>query len=122
MTHAGDVKATDLRPGDCTADDLAEKKYTTIKVTPCDSAHYSETYATFALEDGDFPGQDEVDRLAEGGCVKRFARYVGVPAADSELDIFYLRPFESSWSQDQGVACLVTTGSQISESLKSSKR
>ena len=122
VTRTGDLSTTKLRPGDCTADDLAEKTYTTIKVTPCGSAHYFETYATFALADGDFPGQDEVDRLAEGGCVKRFARYVGVPVDDSKLHILYLRPLESSWPVDHGVACLVTTGSQITESVQFSKR
>jgi hypothetical protein len=122
VTHTGDVLATDLRPGDCTADDLAEKTYTTIQVTPCGSAHYFETYATFVLADGGFPGQDEVDRLAEGGCFRRFESYVGVPAADSKLEVLYLRPFESSWALDRGVACLVSSGSQSTDSVKGVKR
>jgi len=122
VTHSGEVSTTDLRLGDCVAENLTEKKYTSIQVTPCDTTHYFEVYATFTLDDGSFPGQDEVDRQAEVGCAKRFARYIDVPLADSKLDVVYLRPFKGSWPVDHGVACLVTTGHQLTESLKFSKR
>ena len=45
---------------------------------------------TSHLGDGTFPGQAEVDRLAEGGRVPRFEELTSVPPTiESELDVFF---------------------------------
>lgn len=120
VTKAGDVSVQSLKPGDCISKDLGEEAILTVPVVPCSDPHRQEAYASFTLPAGDFPGQDEVDRLTEGGCLKRFASYVGVPADESDLEIVYLSPWEDSWDIDRGVTCLVSTGSTSTGSLKDS--
>ncbi|KAA1398045.1 septum formation family protein [Aeromicrobium ginsengisoli] len=122
VTHSGEISSNDLRPGDCTPDDLGEKTYLEITVTPCTSPHFHEAYAEFDLAAGDFPGQAEVSRLANAGCVDRFESFVGKPYADSQLDVLFLRPVESSWTANRAVTCLVSTGSSTTGTLEGSKR
>jgi len=122
VTHAGEVASTDVRLGDCTADNLGEKTYFTVDVTPCSSLHFFEAYAEFDLDAGDFPGLAEVGRLADTGCAARFESFVGKPYARSKLEVLFLHPVESSWSRDRTVTCLVSTGSRSTGTLEGSKR
>lgn len=122
VTHRGEVASTDLRPGDCTADNLGEKTYFEVTVTPCSTAHYFEAFAEFDLDTGSFPGLTEVGRLADTGCADRFESYVGVPYADSRLEVLFLHPIESSWTLNRTVTCLVSTGSRSTGTLEGAKR
>ncbi len=85
-------------------------------------AHFFETYATFKLPEGDFPGDEKVDELAGQGCVDRFADFVGVSFDDSKLEMTYMGPLEDSWDFDRGVACLLTEEAETKGSLKGAKR
>ncbi len=122
VVDEGHVLVTSIRVGDCLVDEPSESFQLTVKVTPCSNPHREEAYANFDLGDGTFPGQAEVDRLAEGGCVSRFEDYVGVTYDESELDVFFLRPLEDSWDADSGVTCMVSDGGSSSGSLKGANR
>lgn len=119
VTTRGDVPVAELRTGDCVAKEIGEDvEMLTLEVIPCDEPHSYETYSTFVLPEGDFPGQKEVDRLAEGGCVKRFENFVGLSYDDSKLELFYMRPFAEGWAIDRGVACLLVNETRAAGSLK----
>jgi len=122
VVDGGQVLVTGIRVGDCLTKQPDTSTQLTVEVTPCSKTHRQEAYANFDLGDGDFPGQAEVDRLAEGGCFSRFEEYVGIPADESSLEVFYLRPLEESWTADPGVTCLVSEGKSGTGSLKNSKR
>lgn len=122
LTSQGKVNVTDLKAGDCVVDDLAEGEFTRVKVAPCAESHFFETYATFNLPKGDFPGDEKVDKLSGEGCLKKFAAFVGIPYDDSKVDMTYMAPVESTWDINRGVACIITEGAQTSGSLKGAKR
>lgn len=122
VTSQGKVDVTDLAAGDCVVENLAEKEFLRVEVAPCAKAHFFETYATYELEDGDFPGEEQLDQLAGQGCYDRFADFVGVSYDDSELEMSYLMPAEETWSSDRGVACLITANGESTGSLKAAKR
>jgi hypothetical protein len=117
----GDVLIGDLRQGDCLVDDIGDDvPRITVEVVPCDQPHFLEAYDDFDLPKGSWPGQAEVDRRAEGGCVKRFEAFVGENYDESDLDMIYVRPYEEGWSVDRTVTCLVTTGGDSRDSLEGS--
>jgi hypothetical protein len=123
VTQSGDVPSRDLRQGDCVADkDLVGDSIITVKVTPCDKPHFFETYATFTMPDGDYPGDADVIRFAEGGCIARYEKFVGLPFEESTLGMTYLYPLESSWSLEKDVSCMITQGSSVSETLEGANR
>lgn len=123
VTSRGDVPIDDIRAGDCLANDISEDvEMFTAELTPCSSPHYFEAYATFLLSEGDWPGQSQVDRLAEGGCIKRYEEFVGLSYGESEIEMMYLRPYEEGWAIDRGVACLLDSGRPTTGSLEGAAR
>lgn len=122
VTTRGDIPVSEIRTGDCMENDIAEEvEMMTMELIPCEEPHYFEAYATFVLPEGDFPGQKEVDRLSEGGCIKRFDDFVGVGYGESNLELLFMRPYEDGWAYDRGVACLITTETQVAGTLKDAK-
>jgi hypothetical protein len=122
VVGGGRVLVGNIRTGDCLTKEPSASTQLTVELTPCSKPHREEAFANFELGDGDFPGQTEVDRLAEAGCVQRYEDYVGVPADSTELVIAYLRPFEESWDVDPEVTCLVSDGGTSTGSLKGANR
>jgi hypothetical protein len=117
----GDVWIEDVRIGDCLARDLDEE-VTLVKLVPCAERHRLETYAIFDLPAGPFPGLDDVDRLAEGGCTQRFEEFVGLSYDDSEFDYQSVTPIEEIWEDDRAVVCLIDTGDMTTGSLENAQR
>lgn len=122
VVKGGHVLVGSIRIGDCLAKEPSSSVQITVKLTPCSGPHREEAYANFDLPDGDFPGQAEVDRLADAGCFERFEKYVGVPLDESELQVVYMRPYEDSWDVDKGVTCMVSEGKASTGSLKGANR
>jgi hypothetical protein len=122
VVDGGRVLVGSIRTGDCLAKEPSPSAQLTVELTPCTKPHREEAYATFDLGDGEFPGQAEVDRLAEDGCVQRFEEFVGVPADKTELVIAFMRPFEDSWEVDPEVTCLVSDGGSSTGSLEGANR
>ncbi|VXB27035.1 DUF4190 domain-containing protein [Aeromicrobium sp. 9AM] len=122
VVEGGHVLVGNIRTGDCLTKEPSASTQLTVELTPCSKPHREEAFANFDLGDGDFPGQPEVDRLAEAGCVQRYEDYVGVPADSTELVIAYLRPFKDSWKVDPEVTCLVSEGGTSTGSLKGANR
>jgi hypothetical protein len=105
VTGAGDVSVFQLRIGDCITSVPTGETFT-VEVTPCSNPHVGEIFEVGYLPAGPWPGADEVDRLAEGLCIKAFQPYVAASIDDSPYAVSFLQPLESSWSEDRGVVCI----------------
>lgn len=116
--QSGDVSVENLEAGDCLPQDLEERVFYTVEVVPCSEPHHLEVYATFLLDKGKFPGDRAVDRLADGGCFKRFEDYVGANLDDTDFEMHYLTPVADGWSYDRGVTCMVSAGPNSTGSVK----
>lgn len=77
----------------------------------CAAPHTYELYATFpaAAEADAYPGDAEVARQAEAGCVEAFSGFVGTAYDRSALDYVYLSPTRKTWlAGGRSVSCFVT--------------
>ncbi|MCX4627509.1 DUF4190 domain-containing protein [Streptomyces sp. NBC_01443] len=106
VTAPGSGELQDIRMGDCfnTDDKMPEgqkdaEASLSVTIVPCDQPHKGEAYAVFELEDGPFPGKDEVHSTAEEKCDSTaLADYMGAGAALPEsLEPYYSVPQASSW-------------------------
>ncbi len=76
VTARGDVSVDALVVGDCLPRAIDGRRLQrTIEVVPCSDAHRGEVYANFDLAKGPFPGNAQVQRLADGGCSKRIEHH-----------------------------------------------
>jgi hypothetical protein len=106
-----------IEVGDC-AGDLTEGEVTELDVIPCADPHGSEAYASFVMDDGDFPGAEAIEAQGIEDCGAAFEEFVGLPYEDSELFATWLTPTTESWDGgDREILCFVyddgveTTGS-----------
>ena len=104
-----DTDVFSIRVGDClnTGETLSEET-SSVPVVPCSDPHADEVFASFLIEETSFPGEDEVIRLADEGCLAEFDGFIGMPWADSEIDYWPLYPTAGSWKNgDREVLCMV---------------
>lgn len=117
---------TDARPGDCI--DLATQSGNNIETyTPreCDEDHELEVVGIVTVPDGPYPGQQELNDLADERCRSLFAGYVGIEFDDSELAMQPLLPTSEAWDEgDHEIACVVQTdtGRPLTGSVRGSRR
>jgi hypothetical protein len=99
----------DLAVGTCFDAPAGGEELTDVPVVDCGDPHVNEVYATFLLDEGEFPGDEVVAELARSGCLDRFQEWAGVAYADSRLVARYFAPTRSSWEEveDREVACYV---------------
>lgn len=97
-----------LEVGDC-IDTPDLEAIEAIHVVDCGDVHGAEVYASFQLDDGDFPGTQAVTAEAEGLCLEAFEEFVGVAYNTSELYATTVTPTEDSWDrlEDREVLCLI---------------
>jgi Septum formation len=103
----------EFRVGDCFNDSAhGTNEMGEMIVVDCGSAHDAEVFAVATLP-GDpaapYPGDDEVDRLANELCLGEFASYVGIDFFDSAWEFGYFLPTEDSWRKydDRLVVCML---------------
>ena len=119
VTARGDVSAGALVAGDCLPKMIdVQKLQRTVEVVPCSDVHWGEVYANFDLAAGPFPGNAQVQRLADGGCSKRFGPIAAEAQDPSKLEGFVLYPVAQAWALDRGVTCIVSTGTPSTGSLR----
>ncbi|MFE6841052.1 DUF4190 domain-containing protein [Streptomyces sp. NPDC057686] len=119
VTAPGTSDIRDIRTGDCfnTDDDLADydkkggaQASVSVQIVPCDQAHKGEAYAVFDLEDGPYPGRDEVSSAADEKCAGTLLTdYVGEAATlPPSLEYYHYAPDSGSWDAgDRKVTCFV---------------
>jgi hypothetical protein len=113
---ARDESVYDLRPGDCFDGGPQPRRdqdriINVVAAVSCEGSHENEVFAAFdhpAPDDVVFPGEDEVKKVAQDGCVERFAGYLGHSYDDSELQVAVIAPGVESWSDnDRAIVCIV---------------
>ncbi len=102
---AGAVSVMSLAEGDCMDEEPGTGDTYTVDLVPCGELHRSEVYATFDLAPGAWPGDDDVIRLSEGGCLDRLETMLGDAFALLPVEMYYLHPLEDYWTDDRGVVC-----------------
>ncbi|MUL43519.1 hypothetical protein FZ103_20490 [Streptomonospora sp. PA3] len=108
-----------LKVGDCLADELGSGEISEAATVECGQAHFGEVFASVMMDDGSYPGDSQVTTRAEEACTGEFESFIGVPYADSQLDMHMLYPTEQTWNElnDREILCIVydpagdTTGS-----------
>lgn len=122
ITAASDADVFSLQVGDCfSAADTAASEVTEIPVVPCGEPHDAEIYAETTLPEGDYPGDDEVLRLAEEFCVGEYEAFVGLAYEESRHASWPFTPTQDGWEVqgDRVVQCVVDTmGAEITGSLE----
>ena len=101
-------ESTWIEVGDC-FDETSGDVVSDIPTVPCTEAHDYEVYAEFDIDLAVFPGDDEVFRLADEGCLAPFATYVGLDFAGSALDYTSYVPTREGWTEydDRSVSCVL---------------
>lgn len=108
IAEAVEEQSVWIEVGDCFNETTGEV-VSDIPTVPCTDAHDYETYADFDIDLATYPGDDEVFRLADEGCLAPFGAYVGLDFASSTLDYTYYVPTESGWKNDddRNVSCVL---------------
>jgi hypothetical protein len=102
ITGRGSILLDDLKEQDCIVE-VPDHATRTVEVVPCSREHAATVYAIFRLKGRDYPGEAEVDRFAEGGCVQRWEAAFG----KTEPEYSYYQPSTSTWALgDRKVICI----------------
>lgn len=109
ITEGGSTGVLALRMGDCFDDPegFSADGFAQVETIPCDEPHDNEVAARFDIGlEGDYPGEDVVERRASLECSARFESLTGRPDGSSLLTFFPIYPLEGSWeSGDRSVIC-----------------
>ncbi|MEP6482514.1 MAG: septum formation family protein [Rhodoglobus sp.] len=115
---AHDADVFTVKVGNCVNDAAAAGEVVTVPIVDCAKPHDSEAYASIAMTDATFPGDDGVKTQSIAGCTAAFNTFVGVDYGTSKLQYTYLFPTAASWAKgDREILCLIddpaghTTGS-----------
>lgn len=108
IVDGGEIGAFRIRLGDCLTG-VGEESVESAQGVPCDEPHELEVYFAFNLNDGDFPGDNEVFRLGDERCLAVFEPFVGTSYDDSVYGFSSLVPSSESWNEldDREVLCLI---------------
>ncbi|MFD0745298.1 DUF4190 domain-containing protein [Phytohabitans flavus] len=107
LADGNDVNVQQLAPGQCLNGLREGSAIRDLPVVPCTQPHEGEVFAVFELPGGGFPGDEEVAKQAEDGCVDRLQSNAPKAAEDPTVEIYFLHPTRSSWRLgDQGVTCV----------------
>jgi hypothetical protein len=109
----GDESVFNAEVGEC-FEEFEEGTSEDAPEVDCDEPHVVEVFHLFDVDDGDFPGQDELTTEAQDVCQgEPFEDYVGVPYDETSIGVAYLTPTEDSWeADDREVVCLVGLGGE----------
>jgi len=76
-------------------------------IVPCSAPHFSELFDVVVIPGTDYPGEAAVSDLAQSGCLRAFANYVGTDYDVSSFYSFDLSPSRATWEQlgDREILC-----------------
>ncbi|MER6348554.1 DUF4190 domain-containing protein [Streptomyces sp. NPDC001595] len=79
-----------------------------LDVVPCDGEHDGEVFASVALPEGGFPGDDHLTDVAEDKCYTLQSDYaLDLWALPEHVDVYYLTPTRQSWRLgDREITCM----------------
>jgi hypothetical protein len=109
-----EVSANNLEAGDCVEDE-ATLTSSEADAIDCDEDHVFEVMGKFDVDDGDFPGADELSAQGEDRCKGDiFEDYIGVPYVESEFEASSITPTEETWNEadDRTIICVAFAADQ----------
>ena len=130
---AGGLLTIELEIGDCVdyPDALdrraATEELLSVDAMPCDVRHQAEVIASVVHPGGSddpFPGEDELFDFGVDQCLARFEPLVGIPFAESALDIRVMTPLSEGWDDgDREILCIAerVDGRPLEESVIGSR-
>lgn len=123
VTSSATTDAFTVAVGDCLAG-LETGEVSSITLIPCSQEHLWEAFASTALADDTYPGDQQLAERAEEFCASAFKEFVGVSRSKSSLELTFLRPTKQSWNSgnDREVLCLVGDPSGGTGTLKDADR
>lgn len=96
--------------GACTRTELLDQDegISTLPLMECSEVHDAEIIGMFDLDNESYPGDEEVRDLAQQNCESLFEEYIGHPFSESELEMWYIWPNETTWdnNNDREVICI----------------
>ncbi|MHB1521679.1 MAG: septum formation family protein [Ferrimicrobium sp.] len=106
------VSVFKLSVGDCLVPpSKIQADLTTVTVVACTQPHTQQVFGLVRLPESSsasYPSMPQLDAQANGLCLDRFDRFVGVPYQRSKLFFTYMLPSVGSWSAgDRSVVCIV---------------
>ena len=122
LAACSDSSVMHMRVGQCIVLPEGETA-TTVETTGCTREHDAEVFYVTSADDGDFPGEVELNKQAESVCIANFEDYVGSSYLSSSLDATWMIPTKDSWAQnDRSIVCLARPldHSKLTQSVKES--
>jgi hypothetical protein len=106
------------------ADTPLSADLTEVPTVSCDEPHDSELFAIVTVDDGIYPGVDDLVAVGQTKCQAVFADFVGIDFRSSALDFHFYYPTPSSWAQgDRKIFCLVgDPGLKVQGTLQNARR
>jgi Domain of unknown function (DUF4190)/Septum formation len=112
-----------IKVGRCYDSPETGSTVSSLKKQDCAKLHDSEAFFVFDVQDGVFPGQDEVMVTVQTRCAEEFEKFVGLSILESELDMFTIAPSKDSWDKSQtGICLILDEGNPVTGSLKGANR
>ncbi|HEY3562658.1 MAG TPA: DUF4190 domain-containing protein [Kribbella sp.] len=112
----------ELEIGDCFDDTSSDDE---VARRECPEQHDGELVAVVTLPDGTYPGDKNIDKLADRACTPPFGTYVGKSRDESELYLAWWTPDKYTWnSGDRRVFCVAygPGNDKLTGSVKNSHR
>lgn len=115
----GSAGIFELTEGVCLADPVVSGAADSVELVPCESPHRAEVYAVIEVPGDEYPGDEDLARVAENACYQEFAAFVAVPLEHSVHDYTFLYPTAESWEEtdDREVTCIATSPEDRTGSL-----
>lgn len=106
LAACSDSSVMHMRVGQCILMP-EDKTATTVETTGCTREHDAEVFYVTSADDGEFPGEVELNKQAESVCIANFEDYVGSSYLSSSLDATWMIPTKDSWAHsDRAIVCL----------------
>lgn len=122
ITAAATAAPTAVQEGDC-IESVPTGTFTNLSVIPCDQEHRGEIFAETALDDGTFPGKENVTDEASSFCRTEFETFVGMDYDESVIDFIALYPTAESWERnDRAIQCVLDANEPVTGTLKNADR
>ncbi|MDO5494953.1 MAG: septum formation family protein [bacterium] len=111
----------ELTPGECLiASEVNASTDGYAGVFDCAHPHDLELFAATEMQDATFPGDAAAETFAGEYCHAEFETFVGTPALESRLGMYYLYPVQQTWDEldDREVLCFIETPTMVFGSLQ----
>ena len=106
LAACSDSSVMHMRVGQCILMP-EDKTTTTVETTGCTREHDAEVFYLTSADDGDFPGEEELNKQAGAQCLEHFKEYIGSSYLTSTLDMTWMIPTKDSWAHnDRAIVCL----------------